>query len=263
MGSKPSLKAEIIKETKELSQLLTLPDDILLRIFRLLDMKTLFSRLFLTCKLFCQPFKECLILQHLFPTHLDYIYEPFMFLKEGSLIQPTPKENFQPCYFRPNVNLSFGGVKQPAGVLIHIFTISDSKEIRLEEITSIVIKLLNDSRTHAHREALEFLNRLIETSLGRLKHLKLSECFLDSSLETSLFKFSPNWPHLIYTVFGHHFRINSFAWLKRLCMKFWDDHYLYNFPRPPSSLEEISLRISGLSRWSSLVLSHCTGLKKM
>ena len=189
MGSKPSSQpvseTEVTQKMGETSQLFLLPEDVLLGILKLLDMRTLISRLFLTCKLFFPSFEECSVVQHPFLAHLGHIYEPLMFSK-GGLIQPIPMDTSQPCYFRSNVNLSLKGIRQPAEMRLHMFTISYSKEIRLEEIVSMVIELPDDSQADVQTEALEFLKNLVKNPPKQLKNLRLSSFLVDGSLSDNV-----------------------------------------------------------------------------
>ena len=280
MGSKPSSQpvseTEVIQKIGETSQLSLLPEDVLIRILKLLDMKTLVSRLFLTCKLFCPSFEKCSVVQHPFLAHLGHIYEPFMFSK-GDLIQPIPtdnsqqipKENFQPCYFRSNVKLSLKEIKQPAEMRLHVFTISDSKEIPFDEIVSMVIELPNNAQSDIQTEALKFLENIVKNSLKKLKNLRLSGFLLNDSLFVSLSKLSLDWLHLIHPVSIHgssHIPLDltSALGFTRLHMKLREDCNLFGFPKLPSSLEEFSLHISSRgSDCNGVSLRHCASLKKM
>ena len=268
-SSQPVSKTEAIQKISGTFQLFLLPEDLLLRILKLLDTKTLISRLLSTCKLFRPSYKECSVVHYPFLGYLGYIYEAFIFSKGSPLIQPTPKDNFQPHLFRPNVNLSLNGIKQPTKIRLHVFTISDSKEIRFDEIVSMVIELPNNAQIDVQTEALKFLEKLVETPLGKLKRLKISGFLLNDSLFASLSKFSLDWLYLIHPVFEYDsshipLDLTSTLGFRKLHMKLWDDCDLYKFPKLPNSLEEFSLHISSVSSARhSVVLPDCTSLKKL
>ena len=207
MGSTPSsqpvTRTQVIQDMNETSQLSLLPEDVLIRILKLLDMKTLVLSTFRVCKSLYQLCGRYPGVQHPFLGYMGHIYERLMFSKEVPISQLNPGDNFQLQYFRPNVNLSLEGIKQPAEMRLHVFTISDSKEIRLDEIVSMVVELPDDSQADVHTEALKFLEKLVKNPLGRLKNLKLSGFVLYDSFFASLSKFSLDWLHLIHPVFDY------------------------------------------------------------
>ena len=272
MGSTPSFqpvtRTQAIQKMGETSQLFLIPEDVLLGILKLLDTKTLISGLFLTCKLFCPSFKEFSVVQHPFLAHLGHIYESLMF-SNGGLIQSTPKENSKPCHFRPNVNLPLKRIKQPAKMRLHMFTISDSKEICFDEIVSMVIELPDNSQADLHIKASKFLENLVEVPLKRLKHLKISGFLLNGLLLMSLSRLSLDWLHLIHPVSIHgssHIPLDltSALGFTRLHMKLREDCDLFGFPKLPSSLEEFSLHISSRgSDCNGVSLHNCASLKRL
>ena len=254
-----------IQEMSGPFQIFQLPPNVLVMIFRFLDVKSLISSLFSTCKLFCPSFWECSVVQHPFLGYLGYIYEGLMFSKGVPISHLTMKKDVQSPYFRPNVIFSLDGTKQPAQMRFHLFTTSDSKEIRLEEIVSMVIKLSNIVQIDTHKEVLEFLGKLVKYPFERLRHLKLSGFFLGDLLGASLSKLSLDWLHLILPDLGTHSRITSFSGFKKLHMELWEDCDLDCFPYYlPCTLEEFSIHFSSQSfHGSTLSIAACTSLKKM
>ena len=274
MGSKsssqPVLKTEVTQKIGETSQLSLLPEDVLIRILKFLDIKTLVLSASRVCKYLCQVCGRCPRTQHLFLGYMGHIYEQLMFSKGVPIPHLNPDDDFQPCYFRPNVNFSLEELPQPVGMVIHIFTISDSKEIRFNEIVSMVIELPNNAQGDIQTEALRFLKNLAETPLGRLRNLRLSGFLLKDSLFASLSKFSLDWLHLILPVFVYRvsstpFDLTSVLWFTRLHMKLREDCNLPAFQMLPRSLKEFSLHVSNLvdSHNSFISLHHCTNLEKM
>ena len=121
-----------------------------------------------------------------------------MFSRKASISQLTQEADFQPQYFRPNTNLSLGGIRQPKEVQLHVFTSSNSNEIRLGEIVSIIITLSipNGSPKNVTMQFSDFLTKLFENSFERLKNLKLSRFRMNASLWASLSKLRLNLLHL-------------------------------------------------------------------
>ena len=271
MDSKPFSqsvsKAKTFQEINETSQLLMFPVEVLTGILKFLDMKTLVSSLFLTCKLFCPSFRECSVAQRLFLGHLGYVYEPFMFSKGVPISRLTPEDHFQQHYFRPNVDLSSGENVQPMGMNIHVFTTSDSKEIHLDKIVSMIIESSSlNSISENTRKTLQFLNDLFKNPFDSPKNLKFSGFLANRSLWKPLSTLKKlDWLHWICSVSDDFIHIfSSFSGLKRLHLEVEAGFDLLFFPGLPSSLEEFSLHLSSVDGGShSVFIYNCTCLKRM
>ena len=201
---------------------------------------------------------------------IAHLYEQLLFSRGHNIIPPTPETIYRPLYFLLNVNLSLEGIRQPVGMRIHIFTTSDSKEIRFDEIVSMAIELLYYTQIDVRIEALEFLKALVKNPLHKLTNLRLSGFLLSGSLFASLSKLSLDWLHLIHPMLGCgdfgflSLDLTSALGFTRLHMEFRGVCDLSVFPKLPSSLKEFSLHISGVYPPSlPISLHNCTSLKKM
>ena len=260
ISSQPALKIETF-------QLLMLPADVLIRILKLLDMKTVISKLTVVCTSFCPFCKGCSETQSSFLFYISHIYEQHMFSRGGGIFQSIPAKYSRLLHFRPNVDLSSGEIVQPVGMRIHVFTTSDSKEIHLDKIVSMIIKSSSlDNISENTQKALQFLNNLFKNPFDSLKNMKFSGFLANRSLWEPLSTLKKlDWLHWICSVsdsFRHNFF--SFSGLKRLHLEVEAGFNLGSFPNLPPSLEEFSLHLPELEHRNSIwSVCHCKSLEKM
>ena len=248
------------------SLLLMFPDEILIRIMKFLDMKTLIFKLAVVCTSFCPFCKRCPEMQHPFPRYISHIYERRKFSRGGGILQSIPEDYSLPLYFQPNVNLSLKGITQPNGMIIHVFTTSDSKEIHFTKIVSMIIEslLLGDIYVNS-QNASEYLDELFKNHLDSLKNLKISGFYAEMLWKPLSMLKELDWLHWTYSI-SDNFRDNfsSFSGLKRLHLEFEKGFNLIYFPTLPSSLEGLSFHFSNLNNPQLFAdIAACKNLKKM
>jgi hypothetical protein len=272
MGSKlsfqPVLKDETIQEMDGTSQLLMLPREVLSGILKFLDGKTLALAIPRVCKhfyRFCGLYSEE---QHFLMGYLGHIYEMLIFPRGDSVSGPTPPGGFQPLYFRPNVNLPFMWLKKPAGVRIDVIITSTSKEIRLNEISSMIMSLYtskNASET-VRKEASQFLAQLFAIGgFDNLKNLKLFGFHMDDSSWSPLLNLSLDWLHLTSHSISGFIPDPQLSWkFKRLHLKLENGCTIPICSCiAPSPLEELFLHFSDQEFPTEFDIPDCKNLKKM
>lgn len=257
MGPKPSSLQVPEIGTNELPML---PWELLERIIQFLDAEAFFLTLPLVCTSFGNLCKNNILYEKYAFYGNRRIHSIFQLFSEMQNIQ-------EPRYFRPNVNFHLEGITQLAEIRIDVFTTSDSKEIHLDEVSSMVIDLsiLNDTSDNVHTKASEFLEKLFESPPEKLKNLKLSGFRVDASLLGSLSKLRLDWLHLTCLLLKYFkYDPNSFLGFRRLHLKLKENCASYLFPSLPASLEELSLHLLNQSKNDLLMyVDHCKSLKKM
>ena len=180
---------------------------------------------------------------------------------------PTSESLNQSLYLRPNVNFCLNEIEQPKEITIHVVTTSDSQEIHLEEIRSMIITLsiMNNALEDVPTAVSDYLTKLFATRLESLKYLELSEFRMSSLLWTLLSNLRLDWLYLKRPLLDFYFfRPNSSPGFERLNLKLKEDQDLCMLPLFPSSLKELYLHFSNIKRRdASLVLSHYESLEKM
>ena len=251
------------------SQLPTTPDEALTKIQSFLDFSISDPSNSRVVQSFRQHYTEYIKANNLSWNLIGYLYEQLMFLRGDDITPPTGEDICQSRFFRPNVNFSLEGVTEPTGIQIHVFTTSDSKELHLDDVSSMVLELSmpHDNRFEdAPKMTLDFLNKLFTTRFKNLKNLKLSGFRVTRWLWESLSKFQLDWLHITcpFSPFGREYFYCSFPESKRLHLKLEETFDLGRFPCLPTSLEELSLHFSNLESHDSTVEIHgCKSLEKM
>jgi hypothetical protein len=276
-SSETDSKTGTTQEKREFSQLLTYPFALNnFNILSFLDISTLLLNYPRVCKSCHQHYTKYMKIYYLNPYCLDFLYGLLIFSRGRCISQPTLGIDFRPQYLRSCVNISLKGVKQPREVQIHVLTTSDSEEIHLYEVISMVIdfsSLLRITSDSDSKEvfgfdsaiAKDFLTKLSTNSFGNLGNLKLSGLPVEGWLWESFSNLHLDWLHVICPFFPPN-RLNSDTpqGCRKLYLKLGENCDLGRFPYLPSSLEELSLHFSGLIGIEFIAsVSHCKCLKKM
>jgi hypothetical protein len=234
--------------------------ELLEKIAQFLDVQTFFSTLPSVCTCFRNLCKN------------NTLYEKFAFHGNKSIhsilqLYPEVQDIQELRYFRSDVNFHLHGIAQPVEIRIDVLTISNSKEVHLDEVSSMIIVLstLNGTSNDVQIKALEFLRRLFETCPEKLKNLKLSGFRVNNSLLESLSKLHLDWLYLTCPLLDYFkYDSNSSLGFRRLHLKLRENCGLTQFPSLPTSLEELSLHITDQGKNNMFMfIDSCKSLKKM
>ena len=251
----------------ETSRLFILPYEILARILKFLDTRTLLLVIPRVCKHLyqsCGLYSNCALY---FGHPMGYLYGTLIFSRGGPIAQLTPENDFRPEYFQPNVKLLLEGITQPEGMHVHVVTRSNSKEIRLKEIISMTIKpSAFYCRSDNFGLGIEpFLRKLLKSELPNLKYFKLTGFKMNGTLWDCLSLLDLRQIH--YSPFhagGYFSDSDRFPKPKLLHMYLRESFNLCRFPKLPPRLKGLSLHISNPCHNEDYVdISHCEDLKRM
>ena len=249
------------------SQLPMTPDEALAEIQPFLDFPISDPSNSRVVQSFRQHYTEHMETNNLSWNLIGYLYEQLMFLRGGDITPPTVEDICQSRFFRPNMDFSLEGITQPAGIQIHVFTTSDSKEVHLDDVSSMVLELSSPSGSleKVYMEALKFMKKIPENTFKNLRHLKLSRFCAGSMLWESLSNFRLDWLHGTCPLFIPSIPFNaSSSGFKRLHLKLEKTCELRFFPFLPYPLQELSLHFSDPADVvGGLDLSYYTCLEKM
>ena len=177
-SSQPTSEIRINQEMSETSQLLLLPDDVLIRILKHFDsdVKTLLSRLLLLCKSSNRLFGADLGGRDPYWNHISHIRNSHLFSRGDTIVWSTLSNNSQQLCFRADAQILTKKFTQPAGIRIHVLKPSGSEETHMSQIfwMSIEFSPLHDISHTVLKDILKFLGELFESNLGSLKFLRLS-----------------------------------------------------------------------------------------
>ena len=236
------------------------PSELIRKIASFLDAKEFFSTFPLICILFRNLSRNSARYEeYIFNRSRTIHFESKLYLKAQSIQDPR--------YFRPNVTLPLKEIMQPMEIRVDIFTISDSKEINLNEASSMIIELptLNGTSNDVHARALNFLSPLFKNQFGKLKNLRLSGFRMNESLWRSISELHVDWFQLTYPFFDS-FKLDSipFPTTRRLYLEL-REYFDSDLSRClPSSLEEIFIRFTSPACYDSTAnISRCVNLKVM
>ena len=251
----------------ETSQLPTTPEEALANISTFFDLSTSIpshSRVFQS---FLERYVAYMEAGCLSWKLIGYLYEQLIFSKGGDIPPLTLKDICKPRYFQPNVNLSSKEIEQPKEIRIHVFTTSDSGQVHLNEISSMVIEpsISNCDLDDFELSVVPFLEHLLTNCLENLNTFKLSGFSMTGWLWNCLSRLNLDWVHFTPRYAGGNF---TFPYdppkPKKLHMNLLESFNLFSFPRPPSLVEELSLHIFNPQNgeWP-ICMDHCRNLKKM
>ena len=169
-------------------------------------------------------------------------------------------------YLRPNVNLSMREFTQLEEIQIDISATSNSGEICLDDIYSIIINFSTSNSTlDVHRRASAFVSNLFESHPENPKISKLSRFVPNHSLLSALSKLNLGWLPLTYTsLYPLDFDLHISPKFKELRLELNKNCYLYFFPRLPSPLKELSLRCLRIESGNQIIyIGRCKALERL
>ena len=248
----------------ETSQLSMTPDEAWANILPFIDMP-ISPRVYQS---FHQHYTAYMEAQYLPWNPIAHLYRQLIFSKGDNILPPTSESIQQPLYFRPDVNIRLNEIEQPEEIRIHAFTTSNSMDVDLNQVSSIIIEPSTSSHTSGYFDysTLPFLERLFTKSyLGNLKNFKLTGFTMNAdNLWSCLSRLDLDWVHYTPPHAMGSFVFYDYPKPYRLHMNLREGFDLFYFPRLPYLLKELSLHISNPCNHENVVdIDHCRNLEKM